>query len=132
MKYYSQIYQLPFDAILKCIKKFELRTNTSYETIDYSKIQKGDQIEFSVIAGPPFVDFTVINNIRLLITIGRVYHFDSARTLFKKKGFKWCSFNPESIDEAVDWIHQILEYEPCIKKHGIYALEIVAFETYIV
>ena len=51
MKYFTKIYQLPFNAIVAGTKKFELRTNTSYEEIDYTKLTTGDQIEFEVISG---------------------------------------------------------------------------------
>lgn len=128
MKYRTEIYQLPFDAIVSGTKKYELRTNTSYEKIDYSTLQTGDQIEFSVISGPPFVDFTIISNQKLLITIGEVKHFSTARELFEKEGFKWCSFQPNSIEDAVDWIHQILEYETQIPKYGIWAFEVASAE----
>ena len=124
MKYYTQIYQLPFDAILAGSKKFEMRTNTSYEKIDYSKLKTDDQIEFEVIAGPPFVDFKVIHNKRLLITIGEVRHYKSAKSLFETEGYKWCSFKPDSIEEAIKWIHQILEYKVSIPRYGIYAFEV--------
>lgn len=121
---------MPFDAIVAGTKTFELRTNTSYEEIDYTKLKSGDQIEFEVIAGPPFKDFKVIHNHRLEITIGEVRHYDSARTLFETEGFKWCSFEPASIDDAIDWIHQILEYENSIPKYGIYAFEVKDVMTY--
>ncbi len=124
MKYYTKIYQLPCDAIVAGTKKYELRTNTSYEEIDYSSLKTGDEIEFEVIAGPPFKNFEPIHDRKLLITIGEVKHFNSAADLFKQEGFKWCSFEPNSILEAVDWIHEILEYKEMIPKHGIYAFEI--------
>ncbi len=126
MNYRTQIYQLPFDAIWAGSKKFELRTNTSYETIDYSQLKTGDTIEFEVIAGPPFIDLSPIHKEGLVITIGEVKHYDSARSLFEQEGYKWCSFQPNSIQEAIDWIHQILEYEIAIPKYGIYAFEVAA------
>jgi len=132
MKYYTEIYQLPFDAILDGSKKFELRTNTSYEKIDYCNLRTGDQIEFKVIAGPPFINFDVIHNKRLVITIGEIRHFSSARALFEQEGYKWCSFQPSSIEEAIDWIHQILEYKTSIPQYGIYAFEIKKATFYLV
>jgi ASC-1-like (ASCH) protein len=131
MKYYTEIYQLPFNAILAGTKKFELRSNTSYEKIDYRSLKTDDQIEFKVIAGPPFVNFDVINNQRLVITIGEIKHFSSARALFEQEGYKWCSFEPNSIEEAIDWIHQILEYKTSIPLYGIYAFEIKKATSYL-
>ena len=132
MKYYTQIYQLPFNALLDGSKRFELRTNTSYEKIDYSKLKTDDQIEFEVIEGPPFVDFKVLHNRRMLIKIGEVRHYISAKCLFEKEGYKWCSFKPKSIAEALNWIHQILEYEISIPLYGIYAFEVVSAEAFVV
>jgi ASC-1-like (ASCH) protein len=129
MKYTTKIYQQPFDAIVAGDKTFELRTNASYEDIDYTQIVLGDEIEFEVIAGPPFVDFTIIHNIKLVITVGEVRHYDSARTFFEQEGFAWSSFKLNSIEEAVDWIHQILEYKANIPEYGLFALEILNFEV---
>ena len=128
MRYNTKIYQQPFDAIVRGEKKFELRTNTSYEDIDYTKPKTGDQIEFEVIAGPPFMDFGVIHNTKLVITIGAIRHYPSARLFFEEEGFSWSSFNLKSLDEAVNWIHQILEYEKNIPKYGLFAFEIARFE----
>lgn len=129
MLFKTKIYQQPFDAIIAGEKTFELRTNASYEDIDYTKLVTGDKIEFEVIAGPPFVDFEPIHDKKLVITIGGIIRYESARAFFVEKGFAWSSFKLNNIEEAIDWIHQIMEYDTNIPKYGLFALEIASFEV---
>ena len=56
MSIYSlEIYRKPIEAIISGTKKVEIRTNNSYENIDYTKLKPGDIIKFQIINGPPFV-----------------------------------------------------------------------------
>ncbi|MFC5079970.1 hypothetical protein VTH8203_04429 [Vibrio thalassae] len=52
-EYPLEIYQAPLDAIRSGTKKVEIRTNNSYEVIQYDKLMPGDRIAFQVISGPP-------------------------------------------------------------------------------
>ena len=47
MSIYSlEIYRKPIEAIISGTKKVEIRTNNSYENIDYTKLEPGDIIKF--------------------------------------------------------------------------------------
>ena len=62
MSIYSlEIYRKPIEAIKKKKKKVEIRTNNSYENIDYTKLEPGDIIKFQIINGPPFVGLEVVD-----------------------------------------------------------------------
>ena len=59
-EYKLEIYRKPLEAIKNGTKRIEIRTNNSYEDIDYKLLQSGDIISFQVINGPPFVNLDVI------------------------------------------------------------------------
>ena len=44
--YSLEIYKKPLEAIQAGIKKVEIRTNNSYEQINYNRLQVGDTISF--------------------------------------------------------------------------------------
>ena len=47
--YSLEIYKKPIEAIISGRKKVEIRTNNSYEKIDYAKLKVGDIINFQII-----------------------------------------------------------------------------------
>jgi len=58
--YRLEIYRKPLEAILSGKKKVEIRTNNSYEQIDYSSLAPKDIIKFQIISGPPFVNLHIV------------------------------------------------------------------------
>lgn len=124
MKHELSIFKQAFDAIAEGRKTLEVRTNTSYESFDYSNVKAGDLIEFRVISGPPFVDFNEIGDERMLVEVLAIHHYASAEELFEKQGIDWLSFQPQNHEEALQGLYQIKEYEESIAKNGIYAFSI--------
>ena len=47
--YPLEIYRKPLEAIISGRKKVEIRTNNSYENIDYTKLEPYDIIKFQII-----------------------------------------------------------------------------------
>ena len=58
--YKLEIYEKPLKAIKAGVKTVEIRTNNSYEEIDYDRLKKGDTISFQIISGPPFTGLDVV------------------------------------------------------------------------
>ena len=70
--YKLEIYKKPLDAIKNGTKHIEIRTNNSYEAIDYSLLKVDDIISFQIINGPPFINLDVITPHALKIKVKRV------------------------------------------------------------
>ena len=124
MQYNIPIYRRAFEAIQSGKKKFEVRTLKSYEDIDYSQVCIGDVFSFQIVAGPPFRNLDVISDEVLEAEVTWVYHFHSAMELFLVLGFDWLSFQPSSLEEAIEGLHQIKEYKENIPEYGVYVYEL--------
>ena len=79
--YKLEIYQRPLDAIKSGAKRVEIRTNNSYEAIQYDQLNKGDHIVFQVISGPPFVGLDVIQPNALTVEVLDVRNYPDPRAL---------------------------------------------------
>ena len=86
--YSLEIYKKPLEAIQAGIKKVEIRTNNSYEQINYNRLQVGDTISFQVISGPPFVGLDVIEADALMVEVVSVIKYRDPRELLKQEGLE--------------------------------------------
>lgn len=119
-----EIYKMPLEAIRSGIKKVEIRTNNSYESIRYDKLSKGEQISFQIISGPPFVGLNVIEANALTVEVIAVRHYSNPRELLENEGIEVLSTMCETIDEGVELLYSFHEYQDMIPIHGIFAIEI--------
>ncbi|WP_192891165.1 ASCH domain-containing protein [Vibrio bathopelagicus] len=127
-RYNLEIYQRPLDAIKSGLKRVEIRTNNSYEAIQYDQLNTGDQISFQVISGPPFVGLDVIQPNALTVEVLDVRHYPDPRSLLMAEGLGVLSKLSHSIDEGVELLYSFHEYQDMIPTHGIFAIEIRAIE----
>ena len=56
-KYKLEIYEAPLEAIKNGSKKVEIRTNNSYEEINYDELVSGDILSFQIIILEYSIDF---------------------------------------------------------------------------
>lgn len=126
--YKLEIYQRPLDAIKSGAKRVEIRTNNSYEAIQYDQLNKGDHIVFQVISGPPFVGLDVIQPNALTVEVLDVRNYPDPRALLMTEGLGVLSNLSDSIDEGVELLYSFHEYKEMIPVHGIFAIEIRVIE----
>ena len=122
--YSLEIYKKPLEAIQAGIKKVEIRTNNSYEQINYNKLQVGDTISFQVISGPPFVGLDVIEADALMVEVVSVIKYRDPRELLKQEGLEVLSTLVSNIDDGIELLYGFHEYKEMIPVHGIFAIHI--------
>lgn len=122
--YSLEIYKKPLEAIQAGIKKVEIRTNNSYEQINYNKLQVGDTISFQVISGPPFVGLDVIEADALMVEVVSVIKYRDPRELLKQEGLEVLSTLVSNIDDGIELLYSFHEYKEMIPVHGIFAIHI--------
>lgn len=122
--YSLEIYKKPLEAIQAGIKKVEIRTNNSYEQINYNKLQVGDTISFQVISGPPFVGLDVIEADALMVEVVSVIKYRDPRELLKQEGLEVLSSLVVNIDDGIELLYSFHEYKEMIPVHGIFAIHI--------
>ncbi|AYV24458.1 hypothetical protein [Vibrio mediterranei] len=123
-EYPLEIYQAPLDAIRSGVKKVEIRTNNSYEAIEYDKLMPGDKISFQVISGPPFVGLDVIKPNALIVEVVEVRQYPDPRALLTSEGMQVLSKLCNTIEEGIEMLYSFHEYKEMIPQHGIFAIEI--------
>ena len=124
IKYNLEIYKDPLLAIKNGYKNVEIRTNNSYETIDYTKLKINDLISFQIISGPPFVGLDVLIPDALTVRVKSVTNYRNPKDLLINEGIHVLSTMVDSIDEGVELLYSFHEYKEMIPIHGIFAIEI--------
>ena len=122
--YSLEIYKKPLEAIQAGIKKVEIRTNNSYEQINYNRLQVGDTISFQVISGPPFVGLDVIEADALMVEVVSVIKYIDPKELLKQEGLEVLSSLVANIDDGIELLYSFHEYKEMIPVHGIFAIHI--------
>lgn len=122
--YKLEIYKKPLDAIKNGTKHIEIRTNNSYEAIDYSLLKVDDVISFQIINGPPFVNLDVVTPDALKVKVKRVTNYRNPEELLLNEGLQVLSTLVNSLDEGIKMLYSFHEYEDMIPIHGIFAIEI--------
>ena len=122
--YKLEIYKKPLDAIKNGSKNIEIRTNNSYEAIDYSLLKVDDIISFQIINGPPFVNLDVVTPDALKVKVKRVTNYRNPEELLLNEGLQVLSTLVNSLDEGIKMLYSFHEYEEMIPIHGIFAIEI--------
>jgi len=122
--YKLEIYKKPLDAIKNGTKHIEIRTNNSYEAIDYSLLKVDDVISFQIINGPPFINLDVITPDALKVKVKRVTNYRNPEELLLNEGLQVLSTLVNSLDEGIKMLYSFHEYEEMIPIHGIFAIEI--------
>lgn len=116
MQYCFDIHEVAFDAIAAGRKRVEVRTNNSYDDVDYSQIHPGDTCE--IFTAPE-------DGRRLVFTVDSVQHYQSARDLLEGEEIACVlSAGDVGVERGVAIIHSIDEYEMMIPQHGVWALRI--------
>ena len=123
-EYKLEIYEKPLKAIKNGTKRIEIRTNNSYENIDYKYLQPGDLISFQIINGPPFVNLDVVVPDALKVRVLNVIKYKDPKDLLIKEGLDVLSTLVNSLEEGVEMLYSFHEYKEMIPIHGIYAIEI--------
>lgn len=122
--YKLEIYRKPLEAIIAGSKKVEIRTNNSYEAIEYDKLEAGDRIQFQVISGPPFIGLEVIEPDALSVTVKAVRQYPDAGALLDGEGMQVLSTLCDTKEEGIVLLNSFHEYQEMIPVHGIFAIEI--------
>ena len=122
--YKLEIYKKPLEAIKNGSKNIEIRTNNSYEAIDYSLLKVDDIISFQIINGPPFVNLDVVTPDALKVKVKRVTNYRNPEELLLNEGLQVLSTLVNSLDEGIKMLYSFHEYEDMIPIHGIFAIEI--------
>ena len=123
-KYKLEIYENPLKAIESGLKKVEIRTNNTYEEINYDQLIPGDILSFQIIPGPPFIGLEVITPDALEAEVLKVVKYKDPETLLKQEGLDVLSRLVETIDEGVELLYSFHEYKEMIPIHGIFAIYI--------
>ena len=123
-EYQLEIYKKPLEAIKSGIKRIEIRTNNSYENIQYELLEPGDIISFQIINGPPFVNLDVIDPDVLQVRVKNVIKYRDPKELLIKEGLEVLSTLVNSLEEGIELLYSFHEYKEMIPIHGIYAIEI--------
>ena len=123
-EYKLEIYKKPLKAIKNGTKRIEIRTNNSYENIDYKYLQPGDLISFQIINGPPFVNLDVVVPDALKVRVLNVVKYKNPKDLLIKEGLDVLSTMVNSLEEGIEMLYSFHEYKEMIPIHGIYAIEI--------
>ena len=123
MSIYSlEIYRKPLEAIISGRKKVEIRTNNSYENIDYTKLEPYDIIKFQIINGPPFVGLEIVEKDALSVAVLKVIKYKNPEDLLKNEGLEVLSGIVSSLEEGVEMLYSFEEYKEMIPIHGIFAI----------
>ena len=120
--YPLEIYRKPLEAIISGRKKVEIRTNNSYENIDYKKLEPGDIIKFQIINGPPFVGLEIVEKDALSVEVLKVIKYKNPEDLLKNEGLEVLSGIVSSLGEGVEMLYSFEEYKEMIPIHGIFAI----------
>ena len=123
-EYQLEIYKKPLEAIKRGSKRIEIRTNNSYENIQYELLEPGDIISFQIINGPPFVNLDVIDPDALQVRVKNVIKYRDPKELLIKEGLEVLSTLVNSLEEGIELLYSFHEYKEMIPIHGIYAIEI--------
>ena len=123
MSIYSlEIYRKPLEEIISGRKKVEIRTNNSYENIDYTKLEPYDIIKFQIINGPPFVGLEIVEKDALSVEVLKVIKYKNPEDLLKNEGLEVLSGIVSSLEEGVEMLYSFEEYKEMIPIHGIFAI----------
>ena len=123
MSIYSlEIYRKPLEAIISGKKKVEIRTNNTYENIDYTKLEPYDIIKFQIINGPPFVSLEIVEKDVLSVEVLKVIKYKNPKDLLKNEGLEVLSGIVSSLEEGVEMLYSFEEYKEMIPIHGIFAI----------
>jgi|TARA_B100001996_G_scaffold124314_1_gene94136 ASC-1-like (ASCH) protein len=120
--YPLEIYRKPLEAIISGRKKVEIRTNNSYENIDYTKLEPYDIIKFQIINGPPFVGLEIVQKDALSVEVLKVIKYKNPEDLLKNEGLEVLSGIVSSLEEGVEMLYSFEEYKEMIPIHGIFAI----------
>ncbi len=120
--YPLEIYRKPLEAIISGRKKVEIRTNNSYENIDYTKLEPYDIIKFQIINGPPFVGLEIVEKDALSVEVLKVIKYKNPEDLLKNEGLEVLSGIVSSLGEGVEMLYSFEEYKEMIPIHGIFAI----------
>ena len=120
--YPLEIYRKPLEAIISGRKKVEIRTNNSYENIDYTKLEPYDIIKFQIINGPPFVGLEIVEKDALSVEVLKVIKYKNPEALLKNEGLEVLSGIVSSLEEGVEMLYSFEEYKEMIPIHGIFAI----------
>ncbi|MBO71635.1 MAG: hypothetical protein CL508_04905 [Actinobacteria bacterium] len=120
--YPLEIYRKPLEAIISGRKKVEIRTNNSYENIDYTKLEPYDIIKFQIINGPPFVGLEIVEKDALSVEVLKVIKYKNPEDLLKNEGLEVLSGIISSLEEGVEMLYSFEEYKEMIPIHGIFAI----------
>ena len=123
-EYKLEIYKKPLEAIKNGYKRIEIRTNNSYEDIDYKELNYGDIISFQIISGPPFINLDVIIPDALKVKVISVKNYKDPKELLIHEGLNVLSTLVGSLEEGIDLLYSFHEYKEMIPIHGIFAIEI--------
>jgi len=123
-EYKLEIYKKPLEAIKNGYKRIEIRTNNSYEDIDYKELNYGDIISFQIINGPPFINLDVIIPDALKVKVISVKNYKDPKELLIHEGLEVLSTLVGSIEEGIDLLYSFHEYKEMIPLHGIFAIKI--------
>ena len=123
-KYKLEIYESSLKAIKSGLKKVEIRTNNTYEEINYDQLLPGDILSFQIIAGPPFIGLEVITPDALEVEVLKVIKYKDPEALLEQEGLDVLSTLVETIQEGVDLLYSFHEYKEMIPVHGIFAIHI--------
>ena len=123
-EYKLEIYKIPLAAIKNGSKRIEIRTNNSYENINYEALEPGDLISFQIINGPPFVNLDVVVHDALKVRVLNVVKYKNPKDLLIKEGLDVLSTMVNSLEEGIEMLYSFHEYKEMIPIHGIYAIEI--------
>ena len=120
--YPLEIYRKPLEAIISGRKKVEIRTNNSYENIDYTKLEPYDIIKFQIINGPPFVGLEIVEKDAFSVEVLKVIKYKNPEDLLKNEGLEVLSGIVSSLGEGVEMLYSFEEYKEMIPIHGIFAI----------
>ena len=123
-KYKLEIYESSLKAIKSGLKKVEIRTNNTYEEINYDQLLPRDILSFQIIPGPPFIGLEIITPDALEVEVLRVVKYKDPEALLKQEGLNVLSTLVETIDEGVELLYSFHEYKEMIPVHGIFAIHI--------
>ena len=123
-EYKLEIYKKPLEAVKNGYKRIEIRTNNSYEDIDYKELNYGDIISFQIINGPPFINLDVIIPDALKVKVISVKNYKDPKELLIHEGLEVLSTLVGSLEEGIDLLYSFHEYKEMIPLHGIFAIEI--------
>ena len=123
-KYKLEIYESSLNAIKSGLKKVEIRTNNTYEEINYDQLLPRDILSFQIIPGPPFIGLEIITPDALEVEVLKVVKYKDPEALLEQEGLNVLSTLVETIDEGVELLYSFHEYKEMIPVHGIFAIHI--------